>query len=92
MHFSFGLSAHAGGGDGGGDGDGGDGLGGGSGSGDGGGGGEGGEGGEGGGEGGGDTGTENVMFSIQSMYKETRVYTPGNGNGCCEYSSTAAQP
>ena len=42
-----------------------------------------------GGHGGGDTVTENMVFSIQSMYRETRVYTPGNG--CCELS-TAAQP
>lgn len=44
-----------------------------------------------GGHGGGDTVTENMVFSIQSMYRETRVYTPGIGIGCCEFS-TAAQP
>ena len=45
-------------------------------------GGDGGNGGNGGGEGGGDTVTENMVFSIQSMYEETRVYTPGDS--CCD--------
>lgn len=57
-------------------------------------GGDGGNGGNGGGDGGAGGGDRvkkmPVVFSIQSMYEETRVYTPGNG--CCEILSISAQP